>query len=130
MRDAFGGVFMIKLMLVFLVIFVCFIVIGINFSKAFRAKNGIIDYIEQYKGHNSLSEPHINSYLDRLNYYVPMEDSNGNYANSNGSICYDRGYCIETVNSTKYTVITFMQIDFLGLSFTVPIKGEASIYSS
>ena len=46
MRDAFGGAFMIKLMLIFLVIYVCFIAVALNYAKAFKAKNGIIDLIE------------------------------------------------------------------------------------
>lgn len=47
MRDAFGGVFMIRLMLVFVFIFVAFTAISLNYAKAFRIKNSIIDVIEQ-----------------------------------------------------------------------------------
>lgn len=47
MRDAFGGIFMIRLMLVFVFIFVAFTAISLNYAKAFRIKNKIIDIIEQ-----------------------------------------------------------------------------------
>ena len=47
MRDAFGGVFMIRLMLVFVFIFVSFTAISLNYAKAFRIKNRVIDFIEQ-----------------------------------------------------------------------------------
>ncbi len=47
MRDAFGGVFMIRLLLVFMFIYVSFTAISLNYAKAFRVKNKIIDLIEQ-----------------------------------------------------------------------------------
>ena len=46
MRDAFGGAFMIKLFLVFILIYVCFIALALNYAKAFKVKNKIIDYLE------------------------------------------------------------------------------------
>ena len=47
MRDAFGGVFMIRLMLVFVFIFIAFTAISLNYAKAFRIKNRLTDFIEQ-----------------------------------------------------------------------------------
>lgn len=46
MRDAFGGAFMIKLFLVFILIYVFFIALALNYAKAFKVKNKIIDYLE------------------------------------------------------------------------------------
>ena len=47
MRDAFGGEFTIKLLLVFIVIYVAFTAIALNYAKAFRTKNNVIDYLEE-----------------------------------------------------------------------------------
>lgn len=46
MRDAFGGVFMFRLMLVFIVIYVAFTAISFKYAKSFRVKNSVIDFIE------------------------------------------------------------------------------------
>ena len=46
MRDAFGGAFMIKLLIVFIVIYIGFIAIALNYAKAFKVKNKVISYIE------------------------------------------------------------------------------------
>ena len=46
MRDAFGGAFMIKLFLVFIIIYVSFTALALNYAKAFKVKNKIIEYIE------------------------------------------------------------------------------------
>ena len=47
MRDAFGGVFTMNLLLVFIFIYVAFTAVSLNYAKAFRVKNSVIDFIEQ-----------------------------------------------------------------------------------
>ena len=46
MRDAFGGAFMIKLFLVFLAIYIGFTAVAVNYSKAFKVKNKVVEYLE------------------------------------------------------------------------------------
>jgi hypothetical protein len=46
MRDAFGGAFMIKLFLVFIAIYIGFTAVALNYAKAFKVKNKIIEYLE------------------------------------------------------------------------------------
>lgn len=52
MRDAFGGSFMIKLFLLFIIIYVGFTALALNYAKAFKVKNKVIDYIEQNELYN------------------------------------------------------------------------------
>ena len=98
MREAFGGTFLSKLTMVFLVIYIIFIAMALNYAKAFKTKNGIIDYIERYEGFNEYSQSAIDSYLDRIGYNVPTQGPDGSYADSHpNAVCYDRGYCIERI---------------------------------
>lgn len=46
MRDAFGGAFLIKIFLVFILIYICFTSLAINYAKAFKVKNKLIEYLE------------------------------------------------------------------------------------
>ena len=46
MRDAFGGAFMIKIFLISIIVYVCFTALALNYAKAFKVKNKIIDYLE------------------------------------------------------------------------------------
>lgn len=46
MRDAFGGAFMIQIFLVFVLIYICFTAMALNYAKAFKVKNTIIEYLE------------------------------------------------------------------------------------
>ncbi len=145
MRDAFGGTFMIKLMLIFIAIYVTFIAVALNYAKAFRVKNKIIDIIEQNEGLNNCVDTsegsvidQINTYLNSISYYVSLDNKNANViAGKNCTqYCSSRGYCIEkTENTTSkteniissyYTVTTYINIDFpfFGLNFNIPIRGE------
>lgn len=46
MRDAFGGSFMIKLFLVFIIVYVGFTAVALNYAKAFKVKNIVVAYLE------------------------------------------------------------------------------------
>lgn len=139
MREAFGGAFTIKLMLIFLAIYIAFIAVALNYAKAFRVKNKIIDIIEQNEGLDSYIDTKegsvigdINSYLNTVSYYVNLANiKNNNTENIN---CYDRGYCIEEttapvtdgITSKYYKVTTYININFpfFKLNFNIPITGE------
>ncbi len=139
MREAFGGAFTIKLMLIFLAIYIAFIAVALNYAKAFRVKNKIIDIIEQNEGIDSYIDTKegsvigdINSYLNTVSYYVNLANiKNNNTENIN---CYDRGYCIEEttapvtdgITSKYYKVTTYININFpfFKLNFNIPITGE------
>ena len=47
MRDSFGGAFMIYLFLIFIVIYITFMGVAINYAKVFRVKNNVINILEQ-----------------------------------------------------------------------------------
>ena len=142
MRDAVGGTFMIKLILVFLAVYIIFMGAALNYAKAFRVKNKVMDIIEQNEGmeeadFNNLSGTNnlgvtgkINEYLSTVSYNVSLTDKN----KENKGVCFDRGYCIDQKESTNvdgvyntyYKVTTFVKIEFpfFKLNFTIPITGE------
>lgn len=139
MRDAFGGTFMIKLMLIFLAIYISFVAVALNYAKAFRVKNSIIDIIEQNEGISDYTDNsdrsvigQINTYLRQVSYYVNLTDIN--YNSTDTLHCYENGYCIEEFTGTSidgltnkyYKVTTYIKIDlpFFGLDFPIAITGE------
>ena len=88
MKDAFGGTFMIRIMLVFIFLFVFFIAIALSYVKAFRIKNEIIDYLEKnqvvisdktsFVGKSAMDDGTIRSDImsitEKYNYGVTCED--------------------------------------------------------
>ena len=83
MRDAFGGVFTTNFLLVFIFIYVAVTAVSLNYAKAFRVKNAVIDFVEQREvtDLNTIFEPSVSSEdrdklvtkLSNLSYYVTCE---------------------------------------------------------
>ena len=142
MRESFGGAFMIKLVLIFIVVYISFMAVAINYAKAFRVKNGVINILEQYKydGSKNKEDPVIKKVDDYLR-KVPYNHGSNVKENEHCSVQGDSavftkyGACLVKVSgddSPRYfKVITYISIDFpfFNISMTIPISGETkSIY--
>ena len=150
MRDAFGGAFSIKLMLIFLMLYVAFICVALYYARAFRVKNRIINIIEQYEGYCGVNKEQINNdintYLSTTGYYISYADVS-NVVGKNGSQTYDclndfgngslsRGYCVYNKSNNShiqtcsdkaiYSVETYMifKLPIINIRFPIVIKGE------
>lgn len=134
MREAFGGAFMIKVMLIFLGIYIAFMAVALNYAKAFRVKNQIINIIEQYEGYEKKSSNNtevkdiIGSYLDNMGYNVQIQCNGVSQTNS----CDTRGYRVERIDTSKgtyYAVETYIRLElpFFNIDITIPINGETKV---
>ena len=136
MREAFGGTFMLKIAMVFLVIYVGFMAGAVSYAKAFRVKNQVINILEQhqYNGEDT-TKAKIDEYLAGVPY------NNTDRSKCSGGSYTDRGVCIidmgagagTSSNQKYYKVIVFINIDlnFLNVHVNVPISGETkTIYTS
>lgn len=118
MRDAFGGAFMIKLFLVFIAIYIGFTAVALNYAKAFKVKNKIIEYLEssEISNLNNMDASEMlamQDFIDReilgnMNYNVnhlnicqnvDTKDDAGNII----AVCHDSGIVIEEVEKAKNT---------------------------
>ena len=123
MRDAFGGAFMIRLFLVFIIIYVFFTAIALNYAKAFKVKNQVIEYLENNEISSIKDMPasefdKMQDYFDteilgNMNYQVdvscPRMSANDDYYCGNGLLIIKR----ESTNANKlgdyYTVTTYFK---------------------
>ena len=80
MRDAFGGIVNISMIVVFLVVVSGYLAFNVTYTKAFRMKNKIITTLEQYEGCQGTNEQ---------TWVGILED----YANSIGYVTPDVNYC-------------------------------------
>lgn len=143
MRDAFGGVFMMRLMLVFIVIYVAFTAVSFKYAKSFRVKNKVIDFVEQNQiididnyfnkgNHSNLSE--LDNILSTANYNVTCNDigySDGNIidkdTNRNIGYCYNgivvkKNETKSTSDTIYYTINTYANWD-LGILNAILVLG-------
>lgn len=75
MRDSFGGVFTMNLLLVFIFIYVAVTAVSLNYAKAFRLKNSVIDFVEQ----NEIIKPEDIGNKANLLQKLDNIIANGNY---------------------------------------------------
>ena len=146
MRDAIGQVFALQVILIFVLLINGYMAYSVNYTRAFRVKNQIVNIIEQYEGPTDDAMAKIGSYVDGMTYRVPQTLINSfrnRYASNNGDgevSCQD-GWCyiahdVKTtggdgeMNGTYYSVVTFVNIDIpvinnlIGLGDFLSVSGE------
>lgn len=146
MKEAVGGTFMIYVLLIFLAVYITFVAVALNYAKAFRVKNSVIDIIEQNEGMddsdfasregniNSGVTGQINSKLRDYNYRIVLSSNEVTKYCGSDNNKFELGYCITRKNNNLdkeyYQVVTFVQIKFPfwdDLNITVPIRGETRV---
>lgn len=141
MRDSFGGTFMLQLMLIFIIIFVSFLAVALNYSKAFRVKNGVINILEQYQydgTENSLAIDKVNEYLGKVAYSnnnIKLQVECRQTGRNQGVVStFANGVCIIPLGDRAdlgnyYRVITYIPIEFnfFDLNFYISISGETKV---
>ena len=138
MRQSIGGTWLLQLMILFILLFVGYIILTINYSKTIKLKNEMISMVEKYEGLNENSVSLVNNYLKTSGYAVvgkcTHESESGIYGaldlNSNvleearPGVNYH--YCIKKykgANTSKYYQVT------LFYKFNLPIIGNASEFT-
>lgn len=103
MRDAFGGLMNMVIIVVFLVLVSGYLAFNVNYTKAFRVKNKIITTIEQYEG---VCEPGPmnsgNKCNDAIKEYMSSVGYNASNLKIDGYQCADQaGYCIKKYDAQR-----------------------------
>ena len=130
MRESIGGAILIKIVMYFIAIYVCFLGIGINYAITFRVKNQIINLIEAYEGYDN-AKSKIQDYIASVGYNRTSVGSVA-LASSCGGGVYTNGYCIQELTSDRgkyYKVTTYVSFDFpiIGQITNFPVSGETKV---
>lgn len=144
MKDAFGGTFMLRVLIVFFVIYISIMTVAIGFSKAFRVKNNVVNILENPTYQNDdVSKCKagdtgndicgtIDKYLSSVSYNYTNNDTLIKKCADADGIYISRGICIsEIVSNDKkyYKVASYFVISapFFKIDITAPIKGETKV---
>lgn len=140
MRDAFGGTFMMKFLLVFIFLYVAFAAVSLNYAKAFRLKNNLIDFIEEnqitdfeefFSLANGENLDKLNEILSKTNYNKTCINGNGKVNNGDGE---PDGYCYNGVliqptkkegHTQYYDVYTYADWNLGALNMLLKLAGES-----
>ena len=149
MRESMGGAWLLQLMIVFILLFVAFLTVSINYTRAFRVKNEVLSFLEREEGltnkatvANDFGGAYqlINNYLKLSGYknkgacpigenykgITSLDVDNGNEYVEDGTKYY---YCVKKTRTQKnnnqaayYDVILFFD-------FNLPVFGNITTYS-
>lgn len=144
MRESIGGTWIMGIVMLFIVLFASFLALSINYTKAFRVKNEIINIIEKHEGYttgdningetsgsSSLStEAEILQYLDGMGYDKNMKVACPTNIYGSKPPTPRNGICVRQIGNdgepAYYKVTSFVHIELpLGmLRINVPVSGE------
>ena len=154
MREAVGGTMILNIALIFIVLINGYLAISVQYTRAFRVKNQIVSYIEQYEGYTPAAQEVISSYLSRVGYRPAILGTlNCGNESSLGAMDVDvsrpgLGYCVSQVGGPStgphmggnvYRVTTYLSLELpivgnLYQTVTgfpgIPIRGETRLIFS
>lgn len=122
MRDAYGGIVNLAMIVVFLLLVCGYLAFNVNYTKAFRVKNYIITTMEQYEGNcdseSSACAQKINNYIRQIGYSAPDFDLTRDGYTCHLGYCYkefevgaEAGAIQENADKVYYRVVTQINID-------------------
>lgn len=133
MRDAFSGIINIGMIVVFLVIVSGYLAYNVTYTKAFRVKNKIIDYIERYhkcepgQGSTDACDAGVSSYMQQIGY---SRDTQIGVQGASPAYTCENGYCVRCIEAdtggldTKkqcyYDVVTAVNVDIPIINSIMP----------
>ena len=137
MRHTIGGTWIMQLMILFILLFVGFIILTLNYSKTVRVKNEMISMIEKYEGLNEQSVKLVNDFL-LASGYAGMGQCNANndpgvYGSNDLSTTYlekaESGtryhYCVKKYKGANISYYYQVTIFY---KFNLPIFGNTGSY--
>ncbi len=149
MKESIGGTWILGFVMLFIVLFAAYLAVSINYTKAFKAKNKLINLIEENEGFTASRYSNLDSISDdelknakttedKIYYY--LRDTGYAASDTPAEKCFDKqpefwhqgGYCVKKLCTRKgayYRVQTFikMELPIVNLKFIIPISGETKV---
>lgn len=144
MKEAYGGATNLYLFLFFFVVYVSFLAFALQFAKAYRVKNYVIDVLEQERydgkavngGTNTEIAKKLDVYFSSIPYTgvnkIAEDFCKDNSDNSTDNANSYKGACIIKYGAEEapyYKVFTFVDfsLPLLDLDLKIPVGGETMI---
>ncbi len=129
MRSAIGNALLTNLVIIFASIIILFFVGILAYSKAYKVKNRIINYIESKESYNTNDVEELNEDLKSAGYQLTSKSkcSSDNLNKTTYNYCV---YRVELKDKKYYyKVVTYVHFEFpvIGSIINVPVKGETKI---
>lgn len=124
MRDAIGGVFTLQIVLVLVVLLNGYMAYSVNYTRAFRVKNSIINIIEEQEGFSegSKAAEEISSLVKTAGYGLSSTQKQAVISNNHKDGWYcsgNDGYCVKCIDNSGDNTINADDASYRGVYYTV-----------
>ena len=132
MKEAFGGIFNMVFIIIFLVIVIGVLGLVFSYTKAFKMKNAIISIIEEYEGSGCTPEMTPGSSIDTacrnkvklaaegLAYNpTSLNCSEPGFYNAEGYFCYKKDVYPKNISGVNYHFATYRIITQVDINFPI-----------
>lgn len=138
MREAIGSVALYNFIIAFIIVVFIIIADIINYYKAFKVNNIVMNSIEKFEGYNELSAEEIDIGLSNMGYLTVSPNKcpkkNGKEAMTNITGKYR--YCVYEYQDSKredyysFGVITYMYVDIpiINTTINIPVYSKTDTY--
>ncbi len=130
MKDSVGSTVLMKIFVVFMVVYIILMASILNYTKTFRIKNQIINIINRQGGYNASARQEIADYIEKSSMYMEctlLEGSNDFGSDPNNKKCEIKEYVVEDAAGGRYykvkVYVTF-QFPLIKQTLQIPITGE------
>lgn len=146
MREAIGTTWIFQLVIIFMLIFVAFLSLSLNYTKAFKIKNELLTTIEKFEGltfNESANEPGsvriINNYLIYNNYRSMGACELGSFGSrsleSTSLELAEEGrkyyYCVRKIDRSNKSLPDRAKYEIkIFFKFSLPVIGDLFTFSS
>ncbi len=122
MKETIGTTWLYSLVIIFILIFVTFLVLIINYSAVFRCKNDVTEIMEKYEGYTKKSRPIVDDYLNNSGYKTVGNCPSDYYGatsldGKSGEFGAKKSFYCVRENNRKMDIILFY-------SFNLPMLGD------
>lgn len=132
MRDAIGNTFMYNIVIVFVLLIMLVLIGSLSYSKGFKAKNKIINIIEENRGYDDTAIEQIDAVLKDSGYRPKSAFKNKKCPDRNGELLEGSDkyfYCVysnETERGVYYSVTIYIRFEIPLLSgiLEFPVNGD------
>jgi hypothetical protein len=136
LQHSIGNALLTNIILTVIILIIAFFASSLSYSKAFRVKNSIVNYIEK----NGFNQNGIDDLLSTIGYRVnPTGIQNCRTKNVTGvTITVENStsnyrYCVvkyETTSSYYYAVTTYIYFDIpvIDTLLEIPLNGETKVF--
>lgn len=134
MKEAIGNSFLMMLAMTFLFLIMGLLVGALSYSKAYKAKNKIVNVIEKYDAFDGKAQDEVEADLFKMGYKANFTTTSCKQL-ENMTLVHDKAYgkydyCVYEVKTSRgyyYHVITYTHFDIpiIGNYLTFEVRGDS-----